>query len=122
MRVTQRSDRQRRRSRRVPALHGQNETGGLAQPAFEHTRQPGPQFGSSSFELERIEIDGKRALRADVVPRVFIGRHRMIGMDVEPPRNAGDEVSRILQRRRIIVPFAGNAFGIGHSGRPSPRQ
>ena len=116
----QRSLRQRRAAC-LPALDRQDVAGGDVEAALEHLGQPRALLGSSSL-LSAVEVGRQRCSLAGSA-RILVGRHRVVGVEVEPlgqPAREALGVVGVGGPSGLVL--ATISAGLRHNGRPSPRQ
>ncbi len=109
-RVVHRSLAQRRvgGGRRVPALHGQDVTDGLAQAPLEDARKPRARHRIVEAVRGRVEILGQLLFLADEMPRILVRRRGRFGVELQAQRHSFQELPRVLGGDAVVVRFLRN--------------
>ena len=98
----------RRGGRRIPALHGQDVTDGLAQAALEDAREPRARHRIVEAVRSRVEILGQLLFLADEMPRILVRRGGGVGVELQARRHAFQELPRVICSHAVVVRFLRN--------------
>src|SRR4029450_9488413 len=63
-------------------------------PPLAPTARARALFGLVEPPIARVEVHGQLAFAAHTLPRIFVGRRGIVGIDVEPPRQPAREAQR----------------------------